>query len=85
MRVYEAFGMAITRTSRSQAAAGREIAVTDVQPGDLLFYTDINTGIIGHVALYIGNGQIIHAATPALGIIISDMYYRMPCKAVTFL
>jgi cell wall-associated NlpC family hydrolase len=85
MRIYEHFGISITRTSRSQAVAGREIALSDVQVGDLVFYTNIQTGEIGHVAMYIGNGQIVHAASETLGIIVSSMYYRQPCKAVTFL
>ena len=85
MGVYAHFGMNITRTSRSQAVAGREIALSDVQPGDLVFYTNIQTGVIGHVAMYIGNGQIVHAANETLGIITSSMYYRQPCRAVTFL
>lgn len=83
--IYGHFGISITRTSRSQAAAGREIALSDVKVGDLVFYTNLQTGEIGHVAMYIGNGQIIHAASETLGIIISDMYYRQPCKAVSFL
>lgn len=83
--IYAHFGISITRTSRSQAAAGREIALSDVKVGDLVFYTNLQTGEIGHVAMYIGNGQIIHAASETLGILISDMYYRQPCKAVTFL
>lgn len=83
--IYAHFGISITRTSRSQAAAGREIALSDVKVGDLVFYTNLQTGVIGHVAMYIGNGQIIHAASETLGIIVSDMYYRQPCKAVTFL
>jgi cell wall-associated NlpC family hydrolase len=85
MRIYEHFGIGITRTSRSQAVAGREISLSDVQVGDLVFYTNLQTGEIGHVAMYIGNGQIVHAASETLGIIVSDMYYRQPCKAVTFL
>ncbi len=83
--IYAHFGMSITRTSRSQAAAGREISLSDVKVGDLVFYTNLQTGVIGHVAMYIGDGKIIHAASETLGIIISDMYYRQPCKAVTFL
>lgn len=85
MGVYAYFGIDITRTSRSQAAAGTEISLSDVQLGDLVFYTDVSTGVIGHVGIYIGDGKIIHAASEALGICISDMYYRQPYKAVTFL
>ena len=85
MRVFQQFGISTTRTSRSQAAAGTPIAVDlkTLRPGDLLFY-DTN-GTITHVALYIGNGQIVHAANPQMGICIWDAFYRTPCKAVTFL
>lgn len=83
MRVYEKFGYNITRTSRSQAAAGKTISVSSVKPGDLVFYAD--GGSINHVAMYIGNGQIVHASNPKTGIKISNMNYRKPCKAVRFI
>lgn len=83
MRIYEHFGIQTGRNSREQAANGRPIAVEAVQPGDLLFYASGNT--INHVAIYIGGGQVIHAASAKTGIIISPSNYRTPCKAVTFL
>lgn len=83
MRIYEHFGYNITRTSRSQAAAGKTISVSSVKPGDLVFYT--SGGTINHVAMYIGNGQVIHASNPESGIKISNMYYRSPYKAVRFI
>ena len=87
MRVFEHFGIKTTRTSRSQAQAGTPIPIdlNTLRPGDLLFYLDAKTNDIGHVAIYIGNGQIIHATNPKLGIIISDVFYNTPVKAVTFL
>lgn len=81
--IYKAFGISIGRSSRDQAANGREIGVENVQPGDLIFYA--SGGRINHVAMSIGGGQVIHASTAKTGIIISNMYYRTPCKAVTFL
>ena len=81
--VYAHFGISTGRSSRDQAAKGREISVSSVQPGDLLFYASGN--YINHVAMYIGNGQVIHASTSRTGIIISPSNYRTPCKAVTFL
>lgn len=81
--VYAHFGIAIGRSSRDQAAKGKEISVSSVQAGDLLFYASGN--YINHVALYIGNGQVIHASNSRTGIIISPSNYRTPCKAVTFL
>ena len=83
MRVYEKFGYNITRTSRSQAAAGKTISVSSVKPGDLVFYA--NGGTINHVAMYIGNGQIVHASNPKTGIKISNMNYRKPYKAARFI
>lgn len=83
MRIYEHFGIQTGRNSREQAANGRSIAIEAVQPGDLLFYASGNT--INHVAIYIGGGQVIHAASAKTGIIISPSNYRTPCKAVTFL
>jgi len=81
--VYAHFGIATGRSSRDQAAKGREISVSSAQPGDLLFYA--SGGTINHVAMYIGGGQVIHASTPTSGITISPYDYRTPCKAVTFL
>ncbi len=83
MRIYEHFGIQTGRNSREQAANGRMIAIEAVQPGDLLFYASGDT--INHVAIYIGGGQVIHAASAKTGIIISPANYRTPCRAVTFL
>ena len=81
--IYAHFGITTGRSSRDQAAKGREISVSSVQPGDLLFYASDN--YINHVAMYIGNGQVIHASNSRTGITISPSNYRTPCKAVTFL
>ena len=60
MRIFEHFGVTTGRTSRDQAANGKEISLDQIQPGDLLFYASGKT--INHVALYIGDGKIIHAS-----------------------
>lgn len=83
MRIYEHFGISTGRSSRDQAANGRAIAIDAVQPGDLLFYA--SGDYINHVAIYIGGGQIIHAASSRTGIITSPANYRTPYKAATFL
>ena len=83
MRVFEHFGISTGRSSRDQAAKVKEIAISDVQPGDLLFYASGST--INHVAIYIGNGQIIHAGSSRTGICIANANYRTPYKAGTFL
>ena len=81
--VYAHFGITTGRSSRDQAARGKEIPVDEAQPGDLLFYA--SGSYINHVAMYIGGGQVIHASNPKTGICISPSNYRTPCKAVTFL
>lgn len=82
MRIFEHFGINTGRNSREQAANGRQIAIEAVKPGDLLFYASGDT--INHVAIYIGGGQVIHAASAKTGIIISPADYRTACRAVSF-
>lgn len=81
--VFADCGISIPRDSRSQAAGGTPVDLSAIQPGDLLFYSD--GGSINHVALYIGNGQVVHASTAKTGIKISAYNYRTPCKAVTYI
>lgn len=78
--IYRHFGYSISRTSVEQSTNGTRINVSDVKPGDLLFYS--NGYRINHVTMYIGNGQVIHASNPSDGIKISNMYYRSPACAV---
>lgn len=68
-QVYRHFGYSLPRTSTDQRSVGREVAYSDAQPGDVICYA-------GHVAIYIGNGQIVHASTPATGIKIGNATYR---------
>ncbi len=81
--VFAHFGITTGRSSRDQAAQGKEISMSAIQPGDLLFYA--SGSYINHVAIYIGDGQIIHSSNPTTGITITKYNYRTPCKAVTFL
>ena len=55
------------------------ISLDEIQPGDLLFYNHGSS--IGHVAIYIGGGQIIHASTERTGIIIGNAFYTTPACA----
>jgi len=81
MRIFEHFGVTTGRTSRDQAANGKEISLDQIQPGDLLFYSG-GSGI-NHVAMYIGDGKIVHASTYATGIKISKWNYRNPVKIIS--
>ena len=63
--VYSNFGVSLPRTSYEQQNAGYEVSYADAQPGDLICYG-------GHVAIYMGDGKIVHASNARDGIKISD-------------
>ena len=68
--VYANFGVSLPRTSYEQQNAGTEVSYADAQPGDLICYG-------GHVAIYMGDGKIVHASNAKDGIKISnDATYR---------
>lgn len=74
--VYADFGYSLPRVSRDQAAnAGRRVSESEMLPGDLVFYAN-SSGSVNHVAMYIGNGMIVHAANSRQGIIRSNVKYR---------
>lgn len=79
MSIYAQFGYSLPHSSSAQAGCGRSVSLSSVKPGDLIFYK--NGSRIGHVAMYIGGGQVVHASNPSDGIKISNMYYRKPCSA----
>lgn len=83
MSVYKHFGISLPHYSVSQSKCGTTVSLSNVKPGDLIFYT--RGGRINHVAIYIGNGQVCHASSPKTGIKVSSMYYRTPYKAVSLL
>ncbi|MDO5155227.1 MAG: NlpC/P60 family protein [Eubacteriales bacterium] len=77
--VYKHFGYSLPRVAASQATVGKQVSLDSLQPGDLLFYGGSN---IGHVAIYMGGGQIVHASNSRTGITISNYNYRTVTKAV---
>ena len=74
-------GISMNRSSGSPATPGHAVNSSQMQPGDLLFYSG-GSGI-NHVAMYIGDGKIVHASTYATGIKISKWNYRNPVKIVS--
>ena len=68
--VYRNFGINLPRTSGEQGACGSAVAsLAEAQPGDLIWYS-------GHIGIYIGNGQIVHASSAKTGIKVSNAGYR---------
>lgn len=80
MSVYAHFGYGIPRTAAAQQQGLTNVDLDSIQPGDLLFYKG-NGGSIGHVTMYIGGGQVVHASSSTTGIIVSNIGYRTPCAA----
>ena len=73
MSVYENFGVSLPHSSSADRNVGTEVegGLSNAQPGDIVCYS-------GHVGIYIGNGQIVHASTEETGIKVSDADYRTP-------
>ena len=83
MKVYEHFGIYMPHYSGSQPSYGTKISRDEIRPGDLIFYGNGST--INHVAIYIGNGQVVHASNARDGIKISTAFYRTPVCIVSYL
>ena len=72
--IYAEFGYSLSRTPEGQyAGAGRSIDYSEIQPGDIICYG--SKGKCTHVAIYIGDGQIIHSANPRKGVVIYQADY----------
>jgi cell wall-associated NlpC family hydrolase len=68
MGVYSNFGVSLPHSSAAMRGCGYGVSVNDMQPGDIVCYS-------GHVGIYAGNGQIVHASSPSTGITYSSAYY----------
>ena len=76
LSIYRQFGISLPHSSSAQSNYGRRISASEAKPGDLFFYGSGRR--ISHVAIYIGNGQIVHASSRKTGIKISNAFYRTP-------
>lgn len=83
MQVYAHYGISLPHHAASQPGYGTRVNSSEAKPGDLFFYS--NGDGINHVAIYIGNGQVVHASNPRTGIKISNAFYRTPVCVVRYL
>ena len=72
--VFKNFGISVPRTSREQALAGKKVSVKNIKVGDIVTYA--KKGVVNHVALYVGDGLVIHASNPEDGVKLSKYNYR---------
>ncbi len=83
MRILGKYGISLPHSSRAQPSYGKKISASEAKPGDLFFYGSGRS--ISHVAIYIGNGQIVHASNKRDGIKVSNAYYRNPICVARYL
>lgn len=72
--VYSCMGISLGRSTYSQQYAGTGVSYADIQPGDIIIWGYVD-GQPTHSALYVGNGQMIHAANSGTGVIVSDVNF----------
>ncbi len=78
--VFANFGINLPRTTYGQSVSGVSITLDDIRVGDIISYG--YDGYVTHSAIYIGNGTIIHASIPELGIRTDTMYLTTPIVAI---
>lgn len=76
-QIYKLYGVSLPRVSKEQAKSGTAVSASNKKVGDLVFYAN-SSGVVDHVAIYIGNNQVVHAASTKTGIKISSWDYRTP-------
>ena len=79
-QIFAKYGYTVPRTSKEYPNVGTKVPLNQIKPGDILIYKYGSR--IGHVAIYIGNGQIIHAANDKQGVCIGNAYFIQPYMAV---
>ena len=74
LSVFKKYGISLPHYSVSQSQMGKKVSLSEAKAGDLVFYS--NGSRVNHVAIYLGNGQVVHASNPRTGIRISNVGYR---------
>lgn len=83
MGILGKYGISLPHSSKAQPSYGTKISASEAKPGDLFFYGSGRS--ISHVAIYIGNGQIVHASNKRDGIKVSNAFYRNPICVARYL
>ena len=76
--VFRNFGVSLNRSSKDQIKNGTAVSKSNLQPGDIVIFKNQGKTAIGHVGIYIGSGNFIHAANKKEGVVItalSSSYY----------
>jgi cell wall-associated NlpC family hydrolase len=71
--VYRQCGYSITRTATTQNGDGSKVSRSNLQPGDIIIFYNSAKTAIGHSAIYIGNGQFIHASSSGGRVMITNL------------
>lgn len=79
--VFNKFGYSLTRTTYTQVNQGSYVSRENLQPGDLVF-TRGTAAVPEHVGIYVGNGKMIHASRPGVGIIVGDIYNYVTARRI---
>ena len=66
-------GVKLNRTASGQYTQGVYVEKADLEPGDLVFFVSPGTWSIGHVGIYIGDGEFIHASTGSHQVVVSEL------------
>ena len=72
MLVYANFGVSLPRSAPDQAYAGKSVSLDNIMPGDIV--VSGYDGVVCHAAIYIGNGQLVHALNSNVGIVVTSLY-----------
>ena len=71
--IYKQNGITIPRTSREQSNFGTTVSKSNLQPGDLLFFSTDGSGGVSHVGIYVGNGQMVHVSSSKNSVISTSI------------